>query len=477
MSSSGAPAGVDLTETRVPEIIGALASTWFMAAGALGLRVYARKIRGGDFWWDDYLAFAAFLMAGIHVWVSIGYMVPHGTGKHVWAGPADAAMVWAIGLFISEMVYTLTLCFVKYSTLCLYWRVFATSNRNRIPIWILVGLVTGWGIAILLSSIFQCVPSQSWWQRFDPVNPMPPSEYNCGVDSRNFFIGNSIPTIITDVMIIALPIPYVWSLQMRVAHKIGVLGIFLLGAFVTIISMVRLSYLLQLDLESPDITWNFTNAVIWTNLEGNIAIVCCCLPTLKPILNMIVDGSFSTRLGSRKNTYASGGGGGGNSKNLESSGGNSSAQGAINHHISGTNHDDLELQSGPGSYLDADKLPTTVRDGETQRPFAWLDDKSAKSEDYDSMSTGQHELQQQQHGERINCNKSAVVSNHRSMGQSRVRGGSRTRSERRSTDGGSSTDELASPGCLGGITVTHEVEVQRCDGSGRDLRSRSVVPF
>ncbi|TLD20533.1 hypothetical protein PspLS_08803 [Pyricularia sp. CBS 133598] len=469
------PEGLDLTETQVPEILGALVSTWFLAAGVLGLRVFARKLRGGDFWWDDYLAFGAFVAAGIHVWVSIGYMIPHGTGKHIWVGPPDAAKAWAIGLFISEIVYTLTLCFVKYSTLCLYWRVFGTSKRNRIPIWILAGLVTAWGIAIILASIFQCVPTQSWWQRFDPVNPMSPTEFICGVDSTQFFIGNSIPTIITDVMIIVLPIPYIWSLQMRVAQKIGVLGIFLLGAFVTIISMVRLSYLLHLDLQSPDITWNFVVAIIWTNLEGNIAIICCCLPTLKPILNLVMDGSFATRLGSRKNTYASGDAN--NSKHLETIGGTGSGPGPNGKNSHNRGQDDLELQSGPGSYLDADKLPTTVRDGETQRPFAWLDDKSAKSEDYDSVSLGAPHEHQQHPRQRSNSNKSAAVASHRPVGQSRVRGGSRPRNGRRSTDGGSSTDELASPASLGGITVTHEVAVQRSDGSGRDLRSRSVVPF
>lgn len=157
-------------------------------------------------------------------------MVPHGTGKHIWAGPPEAAMVWAIGLFVSEIVYTLTLCLVKYSTLCLYWRVFGTSKRNRIPIWILAGLVTAWGVAILLTSIFQCVPTRSWWKRLDPVDPMPPTEFVCGVDSTQFFIGNSIPTIVTDIMMIAMPVPYIWSLQMRVPQKIGVLAIFLLGA-------------------------------------------------------------------------------------------------------------------------------------------------------------------------------------------------------------------------------------------------------
>lgn len=190
-----------------------------------------------------------------------------------------------------------------------------------------------------------------------------------------------------------------------------------------------------------------------------------------------MEGSAATRLGSRKNTYGSGAN---NSNHLETIGG-TGASSNKHHNIA---QDDLELQSGPGGYLDAGKLPTTVRDGETQRPFAWLDDKSAKSDDYDAGSMGafqeekEKEQEQQQHQrQRSSSNKSAVVAGHRPVGQGRGRGGSRPRNDRRSTDGGSSTDELASPASLGGITVTHEVAVQRSAGSGVDLKSRSVVPF
>lgn len=186
-----------------------------------------------------------------------------------------------------------------------------------------------------------------------------------------------------------------------------------------------------------------------------------------------MEGSAATRLGSRKNTYGSGAN---NSNHLETIGG-TGASSNKHHNIA---QDDLELQSGPGGYLDADKLPTTVRDGETQRPFAWLDDKSAKLDDYDAGSMGafQEEKEQQLHQrQRSSSNKSAVVAGHRPVGQGRGRGGSRPRNDRRSTDGGSSTDELASPASLGGITVTHEVAVQRSAGSGVDLKSRSVVPF
>jgi hypothetical protein len=76
-------------------------------------------------------------------------VLPHGTGKHVWVAPPEAVKVWAIGLFISEIVYTLTLVTVKFSTLAFYWRIFGSSTSIRIPIWSLLGVVAAWGIAVV----------------------------------------------------------------------------------------------------------------------------------------------------------------------------------------------------------------------------------------------------------------------------------------------------------------------------------------
>lgn len=44
---------------------------------------------------------------------------------------------------------------------------------------------------------------------------------------------------------------------------------------VTVISMVRFSFIMHVNLKSPDITWNFSDSIIWTNAEGNIAVICC----------------------------------------------------------------------------------------------------------------------------------------------------------------------------------------------------------
>jgi hypothetical protein len=49
------------------------------------------------------------------------------------------------------------------------------------------------------------------------------------VDSVKFFYGNAIPTIVTDVLMLALPLPYIAQLQLPRGQKWGLAGIFLVG--------------------------------------------------------------------------------------------------------------------------------------------------------------------------------------------------------------------------------------------------------
>ena len=50
-------------------------------------------------------------------------------------------------LFTSELLYPTVICLVKYSTLAFYWRLFAKSIR--VPVYILAGVTTLWGLAVV----------------------------------------------------------------------------------------------------------------------------------------------------------------------------------------------------------------------------------------------------------------------------------------------------------------------------------------
>ena len=49
-------------------------------------------------------------------------------------------------LYILEITYAITMCLVKYSILCFYWRIFKVT-QYRIPFYIMFGVVTAWFIA------------------------------------------------------------------------------------------------------------------------------------------------------------------------------------------------------------------------------------------------------------------------------------------------------------------------------------------
>ncbi|KAJ0137610.1 Uncharacterized protein HZ326_19418 [Fusarium oxysporum f. sp. albedinis] len=180
-----------------------------------------------------------------------------GFGKHIWAAPVDGIEVYFLGLFIAEYLFTISICLVKSSILAFYWRIFGVMRSTRL---------------FILVTTFQCLPVSAFWLRFNPNSSE--MAYKCPVDVRMFFIANAIPNNITDILLLLIPIPGIWSLQLRTTQKIAVSGIFALGLFVTTVSFVRLYYVVELDFSSVDITWLFSEAMMWTTIELNVGTVC-----------------------------------------------------------------------------------------------------------------------------------------------------------------------------------------------------------
>lgn len=45
--------------------------------------------------------------------------------------------------------------------------------------------------------------------------------------------------------------------------------------------------------KSADLTWNMSQAFIWSSVEPNIGIVCACLPTLRPLMRRLIPKWFA----------------------------------------------------------------------------------------------------------------------------------------------------------------------------------------
>lgn len=275
------PEGLNIHASRQSQLYSSTIITYCLAVIAVALRFWSRRLTRTRYFIDDWCVVVALFMATA---LAINTIIDtkKGLGLHFEILGPDFVTNFFKLLFSAEIFYTLIICFAKFSILGFYWRIFGVDNTIKLPIYILGGVITGWGISVILVSIFQCKPISGFWNRNSPST--------C-VNNHAFFIGISVPNILTDILLLILPVPYIWKLRRGIAQKAGIAGMFSLGGFVTIISIVRLHALVFASTTSPDLDWNYVYVVIWTTVEANIAIVSACLPSLRPFISYTLTGT------------------------------------------------------------------------------------------------------------------------------------------------------------------------------------------
>ena len=98
--------------------------------------------------------------------------------------------------------------------------------------------------------------------------------------------------IITDVIILILPISTVLSLQMPLRRKIAVLSVIGFGASAVLIAMLRFIILHKLGFD-PDISYVLGEMAIVAALEIEFAVIAVNLPPMKALWNKLTGGPTS----------------------------------------------------------------------------------------------------------------------------------------------------------------------------------------
>ena len=102
----------------------------------------------------------------------------------------------------------------------MYRRIFPTK-KFAVATYVVGTVVAAWYTAVILVSIFTCVPVQDFWESEQLAS--------CHVNSLSAYLGNAIPNIITDVAILCLPMPMVWNLHLSAYRKAEITAAFLAG--------------------------------------------------------------------------------------------------------------------------------------------------------------------------------------------------------------------------------------------------------
>ncbi|RHZ64506.1 hypothetical protein CDV55_106260 [Aspergillus turcosus] len=267
-------------------IIIALYFAFILSTAAVVLRLVARKINGTRLYLDDYLILVALLFKyGCSIGVTI--LLWNGLGSHIDTIPQKNLEVYFKIGWSNSFVYTGCILFIKLSILALYKRLFSVP-RMIVAANVIGAFVILWALAIFMVGALLCLPVQKFWQ--------PSIEGSC-IDPAKFYYGQQIPNILTDLVILIMPLKVVWALPIAKTQRLLLSGVFMVGGLTLIFDIVRLVAMIESTKAGPDITYNQIPAVMWTCTEAAVGITAACLPNLKPLFKL-AHRQFWTRIGS-----------------------------------------------------------------------------------------------------------------------------------------------------------------------------------
>ncbi|KAI0145932.1 hypothetical protein F4776DRAFT_608614 [Hypoxylon sp. NC0597] len=277
---NGSPLANTGVEDRGPGLRSFLIVMLILTLVAITLRFWSRSLpvyHGGHksrFWWDDWIALAAVPFVIVE-YSLIFYMLSLGLGRHINTLPTENVAESLIVIYVIYFIYDIGLFLTKESALFLFSRVFtrqAHISWFNYGLWTAHALNVSWLLGIIFGTVFMC----------DPVakNYIPSLNGRCG-DTGALWIGSAVPSVLIDLIILLLPLPKIWGLQMSIARKSGITFVFVLGYCVIIVSLGRLITVVKsADALNRDLTYEGVPALFWLCAETPITLTSICLPPM-----------------------------------------------------------------------------------------------------------------------------------------------------------------------------------------------------
>ncbi|KAF3198303.1 hypothetical protein TWF192_005361 [Orbilia oligospora] len=266
-------------ETRQPLFYGITFALLICSLAVVSLRFYCRAVLIRKIGLDDWLILVGLILAWV-LGVLNYFHVSHGTGKHIETITFDALIPTLKHWYAYQLIYPIVLCIIKLSILSFYKGI-SPQKPYQIAIWSTIGLVLAYTIAIEFVYMFECPkPSMSWSVTFPT---------GCMNLSVLYYTSASI-NILTDILILCLPIPVLMTIQIQKRKRIALVGIFFIG-FIAVLASVSRIWALWLYQNTKDVSYDAIFILLFSNIEINLAIITASAPPLRPLFKGVFKSS------------------------------------------------------------------------------------------------------------------------------------------------------------------------------------------
>lgn len=207
-----------LNDNRGTEIVSIVAVMMVLSTVAVILRLIGRRITAAPYGIDDLLIIVALILTyGLNINEIIA--VHYGFGRHQLMLGLDHIEKFLLNDWTCQILFASAISVTRLSLLIFYHRLFPVKRFTIVAV-ITGCIMIGWWISFIFAIIFSCYPVASYWDKAIVGHCLNEHTLSWGITGTE---------LATNIIMLVLPIPWLWDLSLAWTKKLALIGIFMLG--------------------------------------------------------------------------------------------------------------------------------------------------------------------------------------------------------------------------------------------------------
>ncbi|KAL4781244.1 hypothetical protein BJX76DRAFT_360108 [Aspergillus varians] len=287
------------SDDKGPKILAVLWGLTGFTFVVVAARMFIRGKMLRNFGLDDWLIGFAMLMGIIYCGITTAN-VAIGYGKHAYVLEPTTVERASLLNSISFLFGIISFSVPKLAVAAMLIRILNPSTWQKAVIWGVTGMgavISGICIIVLFT---MCDPPRALWQTSLVIAGKATCKDVWILIDYAIFTGAYSAFI--DLYLALYPTTVLMKLHMSLRKRLALCAALGLGSIASAMAVIKCTQLKGLA-DKSDYTYGTADLVIWTNIESDVVIIASCIPTLQPVLELILGKRKLSSYSGSKNKY------------------------------------------------------------------------------------------------------------------------------------------------------------------------------
>ncbi|KAJ5221642.1 uncharacterized protein N7469_010529 [Penicillium citrinum] len=280
-------------DDKGPKILAVIWTLTTLTLLMVTARIFIRLKMLKNFGIDDYLIVVSMVLSLAYCGVTTA-SIAYGFGQHAMK-LSQYNMEMAILLnSLSFLCGILSFTVPKLAVTAMLTRILNPGLPQKIWLWTLVSLAAAVSCICIIILFTMCDPPEALWH----VHLVATAGAKCRDVwiLVNYAIFTGCLSAFVDLYLALYPVSVLMKLHMSLRKRLALCAALGLGSIACAMAIIKCTQLQGLA-DKSDYTYGTADLVMWTNIEADVVIIASCIPTLQPLLELVLGkrtlGSYS----------------------------------------------------------------------------------------------------------------------------------------------------------------------------------------